>query len=305
MMKPVNSFTMNYSNVVNLPFLEKLRATRLAGYSTMSLMPADIQGMEQTGRTLADIRSEAADQGVQINRMDPLNTWSRRWVSDNMPDAYTLKTATTAYEFFRICEGLGCTHASLNAMFPLGSMSHDEITEDYIATCKLGAEHGVNIDLEFVPLWGLPSLEMAWNVVRDADQHNGLLCYDIWHHVRSKSDIETLRSIPGHKIGCVQFSDGPLELPEGQSVVDNCYDRKWPGDGDFPNIEVVKILSESNGLTDVGAEIFSPILEGLSAEEVAEKSRSTVDQILLQAGVPVSVSNNISSSSLGAVPTTY
>ena len=169
----------------------------------------------------------------------------------------------------------------------------------------MGAEHGVNIDLEFVPLWGLPSLEMAWNVVRDADQNNGLLCYDIWHHVRSKSDIETLRSIPGHKIGCVQLSDGPLELPEGQSVVDNCYDRKWPGDGDFPNIEVVKILSESNGLTDVGAEIFSPILEGLSAEEVAEKSRSTVDQILLQAGVPVSVSNNISGSSLGAVPTTY
>jgi sugar phosphate isomerase/epimerase len=268
-------------------------------------MPADIQGMEQTGRTLADIRSEAADQGVQINRMDPLNTWSRRWVSDNMPDAYTLKTATTAYEFFRICEGLGCTHASLNAMFPLGSMSHDEITEDYIATCKLGAEHGVNIDLEFVPLWGLPSLEMAWNVVRDADQHNGLLCYDIWHHVRSKSDIETLRSIPGHKIGCVQLSDGPLELPEGQSVVDNCYDRKWPGDGDFPNIEVVKILSESNGLTDVGAEIFSPILEGLSAKEVAEKSRSTVDQILLQAGVPVSVSKKISGSSFGAVPTTH
>ena len=141
--------------------------------------------------------------------------------------------------------------------------------------------------------------------MRDADQHNGLLCYDIWHHVRSKSDIETLRSIPGHKIGCVQLSDGPLELPEGQSVVDNCYDRKWPGDGDFPNIEVVKILSESNGLTDVGAEIFSPILEGLSAKEVAEKSRSTVDQILLQAGVPVSVSNKISGSSFGAVSTTH
>ena len=37
MMNSVNSFTMNYSNVVNLPFAEKLRATRLAGYSTMSL----------------------------------------------------------------------------------------------------------------------------------------------------------------------------------------------------------------------------------------------------------------------------
>jgi sugar phosphate isomerase/epimerase len=145
---------MNYSNVVNLSFEDKLRATRLAGYSTLSLMPADIQSMEQSGRTLADIRSQAADHGVRIDRMDPLNTWSRRWVSDNMPDSYTLKTATTAHEFFRICEGLGCTHASLNAMFPLNSMSHEEITEDFITTCKYGADHGVNIDLEFVPLWG-------------------------------------------------------------------------------------------------------------------------------------------------------
>ncbi len=281
----VNSYTMNYSNVVHLPFAEKLRATRLAGCPTMSLMPADIQAMERSGRTLADIKAQAEDQGVRIDRMDPLNTWSRRWVSDNMPDAYTLKTATTAHEFFRICEGLGCTHASLNAMFPLSSMSHEEITEDYIATCKHGAEHGVNIDLEFVPLWGLPSLETAWNVVRDADQKNGLLCYDIWHHVRSQSDIETLKTIPGHKIGCVQLSDGPLELPPGQTVVDNCYDRKWPGDGDFPNVDVVRILAENNGLNEIGAEIFSPILEGMTTDEVAEKCKTTVEDILRVAGV--------------------
>ena len=54
----VNTYTMNYSNVVNLSFEDKLRATRLAGYSTLSLMPADIQSMEQSGRTLADIRTK-------------------------------------------------------------------------------------------------------------------------------------------------------------------------------------------------------------------------------------------------------
>ena len=124
------------------------------------------------GRSLADIRSEAQDAGVHINRLDPLNTWSRRWVSDNMDEASTLKTATTAHEFFRLCEGLGCTNASLNAMFPRGSMSIDEMTEDFVKTCQHGAQHGVSIDLEFVPLWGLPSLEMAWAVVEAADQSN-------------------------------------------------------------------------------------------------------------------------------------
>jgi len=281
----VNSYTMNYSNVVHLPFAQKLRATRLAGYDTMSLMPADIQRMEWEGRTLADIRAEAADAGVSINRLDPLNTWSRRWVSDNMDDAYTLKTATTAHEFFRLCEGLGCTNASLNAMFPLGSMTIEAMTEDFITTCRHGTQHGVSIDLEFVPLWGLPSLEMAWAVVSAADQPNGRLVFDIWHFVRSQSDLQLLKTIPGEKIALVQLSDGPLTLPEGVSIKANCYDRKWPGDGEFPNAEVVQILAQNNGLNQVGAEIFSPILEGLSAQEIGQKTRESTQQIITAAGV--------------------
>ena len=107
----VNTYTMNYSNVVNLSFEDKLRATRLAGYSTLSLMPADIQSMEQSGRTLADIRSQAADHGVRIDRMDPLNTWSRRWVSDNMPDSYTLKLQLPPMSFSVSVRGLAAhTH---------------------------------------------------------------------------------------------------------------------------------------------------------------------------------------------------
>ena len=280
-----NSYTMNYSNVVNLPFDEKLRATRLAGCDSMSLMPADIQDMEASGLSLSDIRAKAADAGVTISRLDPLNTWSRRWVSDNMDDSYTLKTATTAREFFRLCEGVGSTKASLNAMFPLDSMTLEEITEDFIATCKHGAEYGVSIDLEFVPLWGLPSLEMAWQVVRDADQPNGKLVYDIWHHVRSGSKAETLCEIPGEKISCVQLSDGPLTLPAGVTVKDNCYDRKWPGDGEFPSTEILQILDENGGLNEVGAEIFSPMLQGVSTEEIARLSKETVETVLTAAGV--------------------
>ena len=89
-----------------------------------------------------------------------------------------------------------------------------------------------------------------------------MLLFDIWHFVRSHSDIELLKTIPGDKIACVQLSDGPLDLPPGVSVKENCYDRKWPGDGEFPNAEVLRILALNNGLNQVGAEIFSPYLEG-------------------------------------------
>ena len=45
------------------------------------------------------------------------------------------------------------------------------------------------------------------------------------------------------------------------------------------------MLAEINGLNDLGAEIFSPILEGMTAEEVAEKCKKTVESILVAAGV--------------------
>lgn len=285
MVNAVNSYTMNYSNVAHLPFRDKLRATQLAGYTTMSLMPIDVQRMEQGVLSLRKIRAQADEFGIVINRLDPLVTWSRVWLPDNMDEEYIAKTSTPPEEFFRLCDGLGCTNASLNATYPLNSMTLDEVTEDYVRICKQAAEHGVACDLEFVPLWGLPSLDMAWQVVRDADQPNAALVFDIWHFVRSKPDLELLQTIPGDKINCVQLNDGPLQLPEGLTVKDDCYNRLFPGDGEFPNVEVVRVLAKTNGLNQVGAEIFSPILNDMSVEEVAEKTRSSTEKVLKQAGI--------------------
>ena len=138
--------------------------------------------------------------------------------------------------FFELAEGLGCGHASLNATFPLGSMSLDEITEHYAAICEGAREHGMNCDLEFIPLWGVPTLAMAWDIVNGAAAPNGGLVFDVWHFVRGGSGIELLPQIPGEKIHCVQLNDGPLELPTGVSIKDDCYDRHFPGDGEFPNV---------------------------------------------------------------------
>jgi len=120
---------------------------------------------------------------------------------------------TTPDRFFQLADGLGCRHASLNATFPLDSMSLDEITEHYAAICQRAREHGMNCDLEFIPLWGVPTLQMAWDIVKGAGAANGGLVFDVWHYVRGGSKMDLLRQIPGDQIHCVQLNDGPLELP--------------------------------------------------------------------------------------------
>ena len=276
---------MPFSNVAHLPFADKLAATRLGGFGELSLMPLEVERILADGLTFGDMNAMAADEGVRITRLDPLNTWPRIWLPDNMDEAYVKTVDTVADAMFRLTDGLGCTHISLNATFPLHAMPLDEVTEHYAAICKRADDHGLTCDLEFIPLWGVPSLDMAWSIVNGADAPNGGLVFDVWHFVRSGSDIDLLRRIPGDKIHCLQLNDGPLRLPAGVSIKDDCYNRLFPGDGEFPNTDIIQILAASGGLNQVGPEVFSPTLATMSVEEVAKKSSDSVRSTLSAAGV--------------------
>ena len=286
-MTAFSDFVMPFSNVSHLSLDDRLRATRLAGFSKLSLMPIEVEQMLASGLAAGEITARASDQGVKITRLDPLNTWPRLWRPDNMDEAYIRTVDTTPERFFELCEALGCTHASLNATFPLNSMPLDEVIEHYANICRRAAEHGLICDLEFIPLWGVPTLAMGWDIVRRADVPNGGLVFDVWHFVRSRSDIDLLREIPGDKIHCVQLNDGPIDLPAGVTVKDDCYDRKFPGDGEFPNAEIIAILAGTGGLNEVGPEVFSPMLKSMTAEEVAQKSRQSTLDALRAGGVEV------------------
>lgn len=283
----VNSHLMAFSNVAHLPLAEKLEATRIAGCTGLSLMPYELDQMEAAGLSPEAVRRQAEDVGLKIERLDPLNTWPRKWRPDNMDDAYIATVDTRKERVFDLCSRLGCTHLSLNATFPRNSLTMAEITEDYAKICKDAAAYGLTVDLEFIPLWGVPTLAMAWEIVSGSGASNGGLVFDTWHFVRGGSNMEDLRKIPGSWIHCVQLNDGPLVLPPGVTIKDNCYDRKFPGDGEFPNVEVVKILAETGGLNHVGAEVFSPILKSMSAEQVGTRSRESVMEVLVSAGVAI------------------
>lgn len=281
----VNSHLMAFSNVAHLPLAEKLKATRVAGCSGLSLMPYELDQMEAAGLSPESVRRQTEDEGLKIVRLDPLNTWPRVWLPDNMDDAYIATVDTRKERVFDLCSRLGCTHLSLNATFPKNALTIEQITEDYARICTDAAEFGLTVDLEFIPLWGVPTLDMAWKIVSGSGAKNGGLVFDTWHFVRGKSRMEDLKAIPGSWIHCVQLNDGPLELPPGVSIKDNCYDRKFPGDGEFPNAEIVNVLAQSGGLNQLGAEVFSPILKTMTAEQVGLISRDSIHGILVAAGI--------------------
>ena len=109
-------------------------------------------------------------------------------------------------ELFAVADALGAR--SLNAVDVFGGhWSLDDAAEAFAALCRRAAEHGLLVQLEFLPWSKIPDLEAAWSVVRQAGEPNGGLTVDAWHYFRSGSAARgTLRDVPGERIVGVQLA---------------------------------------------------------------------------------------------------
>lgn len=277
---------MPFSNVRHLDFREKVRATRLAGFGQLSLHPHETRDTIKGGLRPADMLEIAAENGVAITRLDPLSNWNPRWVPTNMDASYIDAFDMAATEFFELCAQLGIRYCSLNATFAAGVYTADEVVEHYAAVCDLAARYDVTCDLENLPMWGVKTLRQAWSIVSSADRPNGGIVFDTLHYVRSGSTLDMLQEIPGDQIHCVQLNDGPLQLPAGVTLEENCFDRDWPGTGAFPLIEIVQTLAEMDALRQVSPEVFSPRNATRSAADIAALSSESLHALLTAADIP-------------------
>jgi len=276
---------MPFSNVLHLSFPDKIRAAQLAGFGGLSMHPHEVLRIVAEGTSIAEMLARARDAGIGICRLDPLTNWNPHWLPDNMEAGYIAGHDISAERFFAMCEQFGVRFCSLNASFPAGRLSFNQIVDYYASTCQLGARHGVTCDIENLPMWGVATLQQAWDIVRTAQQPNGGIVFDTLHYIRSHSTIDVLTSIPGEQIHCVQLNDGPLTLAPGIRLQDNCFDRLWPGEGEFPLTELLGTLARTGGLNQVNPEVFSPANKALGAEEIARRSSDSIHRVLARAGI--------------------
>ena len=276
---------MPFANVRHLGFTDKVRATRLAGFGQLSLHPHEARDTIKGGLGPGDMLEIAAENEVAITRLDPLSNWNPRWLPTNMDASYIDGFDMAATEFFDLCSQLGIGYCSLNATFADGVYTADEVVGHYAAACDLAARHGVTCDLENLPMWGVRTLRQAWSIVCATGRPNAGIVFDILHYIRSGSTLDMITEIPGDRIHCVQLNDGPLRLPPGVTLEENCFDRGWPGSGEFPLTEVVRTLAGLDALRQVSPEVFSPHNAGRSAAEIAALSSDSLRSVLEAAGV--------------------
>jgi sugar phosphate isomerase/epimerase len=69
------------------------------------------------------------------------------------------------------------------------------------------------------------------------------------------------------------------------TLEENCFDRSWPGTGQFPLVEIVRTLADMNALRQVSPEVFSPHNVTRSAAEIAALSSESLRALLDAANV--------------------
>lgn len=260
-------------------FADRLRAARAGEFQGISLWGRDYQLARREGLTDSDMRSMLADNGLSVAELDPAWWWPPGAADIHLPaeldqeDIFGYREA----EMFAIADALGAR--SLNAVDAMDAMGGhftiDAVTEAFAHLCRRAAEHGLSVQLEFLPWSKIPDLSTAWDIVSNADQTNGGITIDAWHYFRSGSDNGLLESIPGSRILGIQLCDAP-STAENDPVHATLHERLLPGDGELDLGSLLTTLQRIGCEAPIGVEVFSDALHELEPEEVGAQAGAAI-----------------------------
>jgi sugar phosphate isomerase/epimerase len=266
------------------PFLQRLAAALAGGFDAISLWGRDYENARAEGWSDADIIAMLGDHGLAVAEIDPAWGWPPGAAAVRIPpDADTERIFAFGDEdLLAVADAVGAR--SINAVDIFGgSWSLDDAAESFASLCDRAAEHGVLVQLEFLPWSKIPDLDAAWHVVRESDRANGGLAVDAWHFFRSASDGPLLRTIPGDRVIGLQLCDAPA-APEPDPMRATLEARLLPGDGELALAALVSDLRSIGSLAPVGVEVFSTALDELAPEEVGRRAGAALRRVLGERG---------------------
>jgi sugar phosphate isomerase/epimerase len=150
---------------------------------------------------------------------------------------------------------------------------------------RRAAAHGLQISLEFIPGTGMPDLVTANEIVELAGEPNLGVLFDTWHFVRSGSTLEQLRALPPGRINALQISDR-IPPPPGAAYVPMS-GRLFPGEGEQPLDEILKLVFANNASITAEIEVFSADLSAMPVAAAAEHAAQAIRTWLAGKGASI------------------
>jgi sugar phosphate isomerase/epimerase len=264
------------------PWMRRLSAASRAGFAGLSVWARDYADARRSGYSDADMRAQLEHHGLTVAELDPAWWWTPGEVDVSslvaIDDMEVFRYGEA--ELFEIADAIGAR--SINAVDVLGgSWGVEDAAAAFAGLCDRAAEHGLLVHLEFLPWSRIPDLATAWDIVRRADRPNGGIAVDAWHWFRGqvRSDLETMRSLPGSKVLAVQLDDAPAAR-ESNLMSATLHERLLPGEGAIDLVALLGVLRDIGSEAPIGVEVFSDALHGLGPIEAAQRAADATRAVL-------------------------
>lgn len=246
-----------------------------AGFAGVSWWTLHHVMLTGAGATDAQIAAVFDRHHLDVRAVEAVTTWA---TAPTRRDA-VLADATGAFE---VAGSLGAEQVLAVTMDPI---LPPQAAEGLGLVADRAAARGLELTLEFLPWSGIPDLRAAWDLVRNAGRDNVHLCLDPWHWQRQPGgpDWETLREIPGERIGMVQLDDAAE--PTGRAALDETMDNRLP-----PGEGVIDLPALLKGLETIGAdplvcpEVFNTELRDQGPDALAKRVMAGCRTVIEGAG---------------------
>jgi sugar phosphate isomerase/epimerase len=260
----MQSLSLEHITAMGASPIELLQIAQVLGCSAISLIPAPsslasmpIQNVYGDEALQKDILTAMEVTGVRIHTLDAL------LVGQSVPGDHVE----------RILDLAARLNVDKCTLLPLDS--DPELRAEQVArTYERAALRGIRLALEFVPALSVKTVQDAREVLRRAGSPpNALILVDALHLQRSGGTPADVQSVPRTLIESAQICDGPLEMPPEGLWNEAAFERRVPGDGTFPLVELLSSLPPD---TLIGVEVprEQARLAGVSA---LERSRAAVE----------------------------
>ena len=227
---------------------EKIDITAKAGYSGIEPWIGELQGYQEHGGALEDIRKRIDDAGLTVVGAIGFIPWGA------VVAAERVKALEQAKREMALVAEIGGNRMAAPPCGPIGESSLDELGERY-ATFLDGVEGtGVKPDLE---LWGfaerLFNLSELLYVASAAGQREVTLLLDTYQIYKGGGPFEPLALLNGKSLGGWHANDYPA-LPGRKEIADP--DRVFPGDGVAPLRNIYRTLHRIGYEGHLSLELF-------------------------------------------------
>ncbi|HYK21974.1 MAG TPA: sugar phosphate isomerase/epimerase [Pyrinomonadaceae bacterium] len=245
---------LNGATTMRADLSTDLQAAKAAGFDYLEIWAAKLRAFlkERTTAELKDLFAQAGLSPLSINSIEHVTFRDARAFD-------SIKRQCD--ELSRIASAVGCPLIVLvPGRLPEGGASRAEVVSESVKTlrelCEISAAHDVSLAFEFLgqPDCSVPTLDLATEIVREADRKNLGLVIDSFHFYAGGSTIEMIETLDPALIQIFHINDAE-DLPREQLEDRH---RLLPGLGILPLQEMLSAFRRIGYDKVVSVEIFRP-----------------------------------------------